>query len=64
MKKISRMTSNQKSNIFQNSVVRSIDRNRYYNGMHNNYHYFGPRLSYNSLRSGDNITTAFYEVEK
>ncbi|MEK4841843.1 MULTISPECIES: GA-like domain-containing protein [Staphylococcus] len=54
----------EKQYIPKTRVVRSIDRNRYYNGMHNNYHYFGPRLSYNSLRSGDNITTAFYEVEK
>ncbi|MES3714375.1 YSIRK-type signal peptide-containing protein [Staphylococcus ureilyticus] len=54
----------EKQYIPKTRVVRSIDRNRYYNGMHNNYHYFGPRLSYNSLRAGDNITTAFYEVEK
>lgn len=54
----------EKQYIPKTRVVRSIDRNRYYNGMHNNYHYFGPRLSYNSLRAGDNITTAFNEVEK
>src|SRR5699024_9699340 len=45
-------------------VARSIDRNRYYNGISNNQHYFGPRLSYNTVRSGDNITVAFNEVEK
>ncbi|MFH4906141.1 GA-like domain-containing protein [Staphylococcus cohnii] len=54
----------EKQYIPKTRVVRSIDRNRYYNGTHNNYHYFGPRLSYNSLRAGDNITTAFNEVEK
>ncbi|MEQ6961400.1 YSIRK-type signal peptide-containing protein, partial [Staphylococcus arlettae] len=41
-------------------VARSIDRNR----ISNNHHYFGPRLSYNTVRSGDNITVAFNEVEK
>jgi len=54
----------EKQYIPKTRVVRSIDRNRYYNGMHNNYHYFGPRLSYNSLRAGDNITTAFNEEKK
>ncbi|MEX5680544.1 YSIRK-type signal peptide-containing protein [Staphylococcus cohnii species complex 1663] len=54
----------EKQYIPKTRVARSIDRNRYYNGISNNYHYFGPRLSYNSLRAGDYIATALNEVER
>ncbi|PUZ34641.1 YSIRK-type signal peptide-containing protein [Staphylococcus cohnii] len=54
----------EKQYIPKTRVARSIDRNRYYNGISNNHHYFGPRLSYNSLRAGDYIATALNEVER
>ncbi|WP_210123912.1 YSIRK-type signal peptide-containing protein [Staphylococcus sp. GDY8P95P] len=54
----------EKQYIPKTRVARSIDRNRYYNGISYNHHYFGPRLSYNSLRAGDYIATALNEVER
>lgn len=54
----------EKQYIPKTRVARSIDRNRYYNGIRSNHNYFGPRLSYNTVRAGDNITVAFNEVEK
>src|SRR5699024_28844 len=45
----------EKQYIPKTRVARSIDRNRYYNGISYNHHYFEPRLSYNSLRAGDYI---------
>src|SRR5699024_11264352 len=51
-------------NILETRVASRSDLKRYNNGISKNYRYFGPRLSYNSLRAGDYFATVLNEVER